>query len=99
MPVENQSTIWLPTSTGLEKKNGGSHRRPNTGTVASNCHRPSATTADGSCNERSPILDTFKLLSSFSQRSSTLWLGERPDQTGGLLGVAVQRLDQLFAGQ
>ena len=44
-PVANQSTIWLPTSTGLEKKNGGSRMRPNTGTVANNCHSASATTA------------------------------------------------------
>src|ERR1700676_2334551 len=98
-PLANQSKIWLPTSTGLEKKNGGSHVRPNTGTVASNCHSPSATTATSSCRERSPTLDTFKLLSSFAQRDSSLRLGERPDQAGRLLGVAVQRLDQLFAGQ
>src|SRR5580693_1366788 len=65
-PLANQSKIWLPTSTGLEKKNGGSQMRPNTGTVASNCHSPSATTATRSCKERSPILDTFKLLSSSS---------------------------------
>jgi hypothetical protein len=44
-PVENQSTIWLPTSTGLEKKNGGNSTRPNTGTVANTCHSASATTA------------------------------------------------------
>src|SRR3954453_20542834 len=57
-PLENQSRIWLPTSTGLEKKNGGSSRRPNIGTVANNCHSPSATTATSSCKERSPIFDT-----------------------------------------
>src|SRR4051794_13292533 len=57
-PLENQSTIWLPTSTGLEKKNGGSSSRPNTGTVASSCHNASAITATSSCNENSPIFDT-----------------------------------------
>src|SRR5215213_6864060 len=57
-PLENQSTIWLPTSTGLEKKNGGSSSRPNTGTVASSCHNDSAITATSSCNESSPIFDT-----------------------------------------
>src|SRR5437763_15278197 len=57
-PLENQSRIWLPTSTGLEKKNGGSSIRPNIGTVANNCHSPSATTATSSCKERSPIFDT-----------------------------------------
>jgi hypothetical protein len=30
-PETNQSTIWLATSTGLEKKNGGSKIFPNTG--------------------------------------------------------------------
>jgi len=44
-PLLNQSTIWLPTSTGLEKKNGGSRMRPKIGTVASNCHKANATTA------------------------------------------------------
>ena len=50
-PVENQSTIWLPTSSGLEKKNGGSNIRPNTGTVANNCHSDSATTATSNCSK------------------------------------------------
>src|SRR6516164_6301735 len=27
-PEANQATIWLKTSTGLEKKNGGSHTLP-----------------------------------------------------------------------
>jgi hypothetical protein len=30
-PVANQTTIWLATSTGFEKKNGGSKILPNTG--------------------------------------------------------------------
>src|ERR1039457_6728351 len=30
-PVANQSTIWLATSTGLEKKKGGSRILPSTG--------------------------------------------------------------------
>src|SRR4051795_1474456 len=57
-PLANQATIWLPTSTGVEKKNGGSSMRPNTGTVASNCQRPRKTTATSNCKERSVILDT-----------------------------------------
>src|SRR5258708_15755688 len=62
-PLRNQSKIWLPTSTGLEKKNGGNSMRPKIGTVANNCHSPTATTATSNCNDRSPILDTLKLLS------------------------------------
>src|SRR6478752_886708 len=53
VPVANQWTIWLKTSTGLEKKNGGNHTRPNTETVAKNCHSPRATTATNTCRERS----------------------------------------------
>src|SRR6476661_9528465 len=34
-PVANHFTTWLPTSIGLEKKNGGSRMRPNSGTVVS----------------------------------------------------------------
>ncbi len=34
-PVANQVTIWAATSTGLEKKNGGSRILPNTGYVVS----------------------------------------------------------------
>src|ERR1700692_3577171 len=142
-PLANQSKIWLPTSTGLEKKNGGSHMRPNSGTVASNCHNPSATTATSNCKTRSVKRDTATIHFSSSRprpgpittglgrcakaverrlsKQSTrrmgpglrrddvgarlLWLlsasrlGERPDQTGRLLGVAIQRLDQLFAAQ
>src|SRR3954454_9738279 len=61
-PLEKQSMIWLPTSIGLEKKKGGSSSRPNTGTVASNCHTASATTATSSCSESSPIFDTPRVL-------------------------------------
>jgi hypothetical protein len=62
-PEENHETIWLNTSTGLEKKNGGSHIFPNTGTLAKNCHSASATIATNNCKERSPILDMLKPLS------------------------------------
>src|SRR5580704_5463363 len=53
MPLANQATIWLPTSTGLEKKNGGSSTLPNTGTLASNCHSPTTTTATSNWQARS----------------------------------------------
>src|SRR3954470_9430697 len=52
-PVENHLTIWLKTSTGLEKKNGGSSIFPNTGTEAKNCHSDSATTATINCQKSS----------------------------------------------
>src|SRR5579859_1804245 len=52
-PVTNQSTIWLPTATGVEKKNGGSTMWPKIGTVAKNCQNASATTATSTCRERS----------------------------------------------
>src|SRR4051794_20487044 len=93
-PVENHLTICSPTSIGLEKKNGGSSMRPNTGTLAKNCHSPSTTMATSTCNERSPILDTFKLPSSLQSR---LLLGEGADQARRALGVAFQRLDHLVA--
>src|SRR5947209_4265921 len=95
-PEENHVTIWLPTSTGLEKKNGGSSIFPNTGTEAKNCHSARATIATSNCNERSPILDMLKLLS-FPPICPGSRFGESADQTGGGLGVAVQRLEQLFA--
>src|SRR3984885_1654485 len=60
-PLENQSTIWLMTSTGLEKKNGGSSTRPKTGTVVNNCHSASATTATSTCRARSVKRDIFKV--------------------------------------
>src|SRR5215475_13944565 len=62
-PLENHVRIWLKTSTGLEKKNGGSSTLPNTGTVAKNCHSASATMATRSCNERSASLDITTPLS------------------------------------
>src|SRR3954447_7082000 len=101
-PLANQATIWLPTSTGVEKKNGGSSMRPNTGTVASNCQRPRKTTATSNCKERSVILDTVKLLPSSHHRivaSLASRLRERSDQAGSAFGMAVQRLDQLVARQ
>src|SRR4029078_1496895 len=59
-PVANHLTIWLPTSTGLEKKNGGRIMRPNTGTVAKNCHSDSATTATINCQNNSVRRDIRK---------------------------------------
>src|SRR5690348_6499285 len=56
-PEANHFTTWLKTSTGLEKKNGGSHIFPNTGTVAKNCHSATATMATRSCNASNVILD------------------------------------------
>ena len=53
MPVTNHLTIWLATSIGLEKKNGGSRMRPNTGTVVRTCHSASATTATSNCSDSS----------------------------------------------
>src|SRR3954467_9135466 len=44
-PLANQATVWVPTASGLEKKNGGSSMRPKIGTVVSNCHSPRNTTA------------------------------------------------------
>jgi hypothetical protein len=44
-PRTNQSTIWLATSTGLEKKNGGSSTRPKIGTVVKTYHSARPTTA------------------------------------------------------
>src|SRR4029077_12119405 len=52
-PLANQATIWLPTSTGLEKKNVGSRMRPNTGTVVRNCHSATPTTATDTWQTRS----------------------------------------------
>src|SRR6478735_9483628 len=52
-PEVNHLTIWLATSTGLEKKNGGSRIFPNTGTVVRNCHSESATTATINCQNSS----------------------------------------------
>src|SRR5258708_29549038 len=83
-PLRNQSKIWLPTSTGLEKKNGGSSMRPKIGTVANNCHSPSATTATSNCNERSPILDTLTLL------SSSLYSASAGPQRYGLENVPIK---------
>src|SRR5271169_2361365 len=82
-PEANHLTICSPTSTGLEKKNGGSHIFPNTGTLAKNCHSASATIATSNCRQRSPILDMLKRLSSPRYE---LRLGERADQAGGSLG-------------
>ena len=56
-PLANQSTIWLPTSTGLEKKNGGSQVRPKIGTVDSNCHKARPTTATSTCKASSITRD------------------------------------------
>src|SRR4051794_7772374 len=61
-PLENQAKIWLATSTGLEKKNGGSSMRPNTGTVASNCHNASAIIATSTCSETSLTFDIASAL-------------------------------------
>src|SRR6202012_3513229 len=41
------------TSTGLEKKNGGSQTRPKTGTLARYCQSAIATTATRICRQRS----------------------------------------------
>src|SRR3954468_10053186 len=56
-PDENHLTIWAKTSTGLEKKNGGSRILPNTGTVDSNCHSARQTTATSTCSESSVTRD------------------------------------------
>ena len=56
-PVENHLMTWLKTSTGLEKKNGGSQTLPNTGTLAKNCHSTTTTTATSICSENSPMRD------------------------------------------
>src|SRR5215468_2949288 len=56
-PVEIQSTTWLKTSTGVEKKNGGNSILPKTGTVERSCHSTSAITATKSWSARSVILD------------------------------------------
>src|SRR3569833_3147351 len=52
-PVENHLTTWLATSTGVEKKNGGSRMRPNNGTVAKTSHIESTTTATINCQNNS----------------------------------------------
>src|SRR5258708_28302342 len=83
-PLRNQSKIWLPTSTGLEKKNGGSSMRPKIGTVANNFHSPSATTATSNRNERTPILHTLKLL------SSSLYSASAGPQRSGFENVPIQ---------
>src|SRR5581483_3661171 len=62
-PDENQSTTWLNTSIGVEKKNGGSSILPNTGTVEKNCHSATAMTATTSCSARSITLDIVTTLS------------------------------------
>src|SRR6185312_3093801 len=52
-PETNQATICRPTSTGLEKKNGGSKIFPNTGYVENTYQIPTNATATRICNARS----------------------------------------------
>ena len=56
-PVDVGSQIVKWFSTGVEKKNGGSSMRPNTGTEAKNCHSDSATTATINCQNSSVMRD------------------------------------------
>src|SRR3981189_3998207 len=97
-----------PTSTGLEKKNGGSSTVPKIGTVVKSCHRPSAATPTSTCKKRSLMRLTIKLLrrcreqtcrARYGPRALGLRLCEPPDQPGGALGVAVERLEELVPGQ
>src|SRR5712672_313630 len=97
-----------PTSTGLEKKNGGSSTVPKIGTVVRSCHRPSAATPTSTCKKRSLMRLTIKLLrrcreqtcrARYGPRALGLRLGESPDQPGRALGVAVERLEELVPGQ
>ena len=64
VPSANHLTTRAATSTGLEKKNGGSSVTPPIGTVVSTCHATTEMTAMRSCNERSLTRDTIKLLPS-----------------------------------
>src|ERR1700761_2174700 len=84
-PVETQSTTWLNTSTGVEKKNGGINILPKIGTVENNCHSATATTATRSWSERRLNRDMSELLPPYL----ALLLAERADQAGRGLGVAV----------
>src|SRR5712671_4389908 len=97
-----------PTSTGLEKKNGGSTTVPKIGTVVKSCHRPSAATPTSTCKKRSLMRLTIKLLrrcreqtcrARYGPRALGLRLGESSDQPGRALSVSVERLEELVPGQ
>ena len=49
VPSTNHFTMRAATSSGVEKKNGGSSFTPKIGTVVSTCQSPIATTATRSC--------------------------------------------------
>ena len=74
-PVENHFKTWLPTSIGLEKKNGGNRIRPNTGTVGGRATSPA--------RRRRPAIAVRGARSSTRSRSShvrtvTAWRRCRP---------------------
>ena len=52
VPCTNHLTMRSATSTGVEKKNGGSTITPKIGTLVKNHHRPSAAAAASDCRSR-----------------------------------------------
>src|SRR5262249_5025568 len=97
VPCANILTTRAPTSAGLEKKNGGSSTRPKISTVLKTCQTAMATTPTSPCKRRSLMRDIDQAPPVVMRPS--LRLGEASDQAGGALGVAVELLHQLVAGE
>src|SRR6516165_1474119 len=102
VPSTNHLTMRAATSVGVEKKNGGRSFTPPIGTVVRSCQSATVTTATSSWRVRRVRRDTVEIAlmaaegGHDSEIVKLLRLGERADDAGRALDVAIERLHDLI---